>query len=200
MEEIWRNCLENYEISNLGNVRRKLLNDNYKVIKCSIQNRGYKYFQTNRANKRTNYLIHHLVARHFIGERPENQVIDHIDRNKLNNNVSNLRYCTQKKNCENQDKYIADIEETDPVKRNKLVCKRYVDNNRDSVLKQKREYYKINKDKMLKKYKDDQFNIICSLCKAERFVGRCSYNRIKRGGIDANLCRTCSCKINLPKR
>jgi len=200
MEEVWKNCLENYEVSNFGNIRRKLMNDGYKVVKCSISNRGYKYFQIHRGKQRINHLIHHLVAYNFIGDRPENQVIDHIDRNKLNNNVSNLRYCSQKQNCLNQDKYIIEIEETDLKKRHKLRCKRYVELNRDKVLEKKKEYYQNNKEYMLNKYKHENFNVICSICKNERSVNRCSYNRIKRDGIDANKCRPCSSKINLPQK
>ena len=47
MEE-WKKCYDMYEISNFGNVRRRLINGGYKEINCSITNRGYKYFQLNR--------------------------------------------------------------------------------------------------------------------------------------------------------
>lgn len=40
MEEEYKTCFENYEISNLGNVRRKLKNGEYRNIKGSILNRG----------------------------------------------------------------------------------------------------------------------------------------------------------------
>ncbi len=39
MEE-FKNCAYDYEISNFGNVRRKLLNGNYKYVNGSINNRG----------------------------------------------------------------------------------------------------------------------------------------------------------------
>jgi len=44
------------------------------------------------------YNIHALVAKHFIGPRPEGMVCCHNDGDCLNNHVSNLRYDTQKNN------------------------------------------------------------------------------------------------------
>ena len=62
MEE-WKISIKDYEVSNKGNVRLK-----DKIIKCSILNCGYKYFQLVENYKRTNYLVHILVAKCFIGE------------------------------------------------------------------------------------------------------------------------------------
>jgi hypothetical protein len=117
MEE-WKKCFEDYEISIFGNCRR-----NGKIIKGTIQSRGYRYFQLNREDRRKNMLFHHLVAEQFIGERPDNLVIDHIDRNKLNNNVNNLRYITIKENLQNCNKYIGDILETDKRLRTNILSK-----------------------------------------------------------------------------
>ena len=51
-----------------------------------------------RNGKNVYTYVHVLVAEHFIGERPEGFDINHIDRNKLNNSVKNLEYCTHKEN------------------------------------------------------------------------------------------------------
>lgn len=119
MEE-WKICFENYEISNFGNCRK-----GDKIINGCIQNRGYRYFQVQRDNKRINLLFHHLVAKCFIGERPKKLVIDHIDQNKLNNNVDNLRYITQEENLKNTCKYRVDIETTDKKERQKIFQKEH---------------------------------------------------------------------------
>jgi len=126
MEEEWKLAIENedYWISNLGNVKRKnktglRINnrDGETIIGGSVMNRGYRYFQISRGGKRNNYLFHHLVAQHFLGDKP-NIVgkidIDHIDRNKLNNRVDNLRWCSHSDNMKNTDRYRTDITETDP--------------------------------------------------------------------------------------
>tara|TARA_R110000823_G_scaffold168410_2_gene300757 strand:+ start:1823 stop:2452 length:630 start_codon:yes stop_codon:yes gene_type:complete len=131
--EIYKHYIENYEVSNFGNIRRKLKNG-YKSVAGSIQNRGYKYFQINRLNTRKNYLVHHMVAKLFIGDRPDKLVIDHIDRNKLNNNVSNLRYITQKENCCNTDRYVTEIKTTDLKQRNKELIKRNIKNIVDTKI------------------------------------------------------------------
>ena len=143
--EIWKKCEcveseSKYEISNFGNCRRKLLNGNYKVVKGSLLNRGpYRYFQVLRNKKRINYLFHHLVARYFIGKRPEGLVIDHIDRNSLNNNVNNLRYVTHTDNMRNTANYLEDIEEKDnKIIRRRLISIKYREANKE-ILNEKKE-------------------------------------------------------------
>ena len=123
MTEEYKIYLGQYEVSNLGNIRRKLCNGTYKEVKGSIGNHGYRYFQTNRGGVRKNHLIHQIVAKLFIRERPEGLVIDHIDRNRQNNRVENLRYCTYKENSRNQDRYRTDIEEQDLKKRKTIITK-----------------------------------------------------------------------------
>ena len=51
------------------------------------------------------FLIHRLVALAFL-ENPDNKPkVDHIDENKANNNVKNLRWATVQENQSNQGKY-----------------------------------------------------------------------------------------------
>lgn len=44
------------------------------------------------------YSVHRLVYETYVGEIPEKMVIDHIDGNRANNNLSNLQLTTQSKN------------------------------------------------------------------------------------------------------
>lgn len=141
MEE-YKVCFEKYEISNFGNLRKKLNNGNYKIIQGSILKTGggYKYFQIIRDGKRINKLFHHLVAYCFIGARNNGLIIDHIDRNPLNNKVENLRYVSQQINCQNTNKYRNDLLEQDKIKRRNILQKeRDNKKRRDNGINQRAE-------------------------------------------------------------
>ena len=90
--EIWKDIdiLEGYEISSFGRIKSK----QYDLILKTSVTRGYERIII----KKKNYLIHVLVAKAFL-PNPENKPqIDHIDRNKLNNSVDNLRWVTISEN------------------------------------------------------------------------------------------------------
>lgn len=63
------------------------------------------------------YYVHRLVAETFI-PNPENKPsIDHIDRNRANNDVSNLRWVTTKENAYNQKNNIPGVRRCDLTKK-----------------------------------------------------------------------------------
>jgi hypothetical protein len=74
----------------------------------SPNSNGRKYIQYILYNKQKarKFFAHVLVAHHFIGPRPTQDgklmEIDHKDNNPLNNNISNLRYCTKSCNSANR--------------------------------------------------------------------------------------------------
>ena len=98
--EIWRsiNNFPNYEISNIGRVR----NVHGRILKPSISHKGYYYVGLCKQGKQKKNVIHRLVATEFIDNINNHNIIDHIDRNKLNNCVHNLRWCTVVENNRNK--------------------------------------------------------------------------------------------------
>lgn len=63
--------------------------------------RGYKVASCKVDGKRIYIFTHRLAWYLTYGYLPK--LIDHIDRNKSNNIISNLRDCTQQVNCYNKD-------------------------------------------------------------------------------------------------
>lgn len=105
--EIWKD-IPNYEglyqISNLGNVKSlyRITNNNHiiheKILKPQDNNNGYLVVNLYKNNKMKAKLIHRLVAKTFIDNPNNYNYINHIDKNKSNNTVNNLEWCTQSYN------------------------------------------------------------------------------------------------------
>lgn len=100
MEE-WREILGNteYEVSNLGRVRRKLKKDG-SCLKQSPNSRGYLRvnIKSNSEGRHMNKFVHRLVGIAFIPNPLNKEDINHIDGNKLNNNLENLEWATRQEN------------------------------------------------------------------------------------------------------
>lgn len=87
MEEIWKEIPfdSRYIISNTGKVLSKVGHSHY--LKPVLHNTGYYFVRI----KSKMYMVHRLVALAFIPTSNTSLHIDHIDGNKLNNMVENLR-------------------------------------------------------------------------------------------------------------
>ena len=72
------------------------------VLKPSLSNTGYFVVSLKQDGVRKTVNIHRLVAQAFLEPDDTRPNVDHIDRDKLNNAVSNLRWCTQSENCLNR--------------------------------------------------------------------------------------------------
>ena len=93
MIEIWKDIKDfpNYEVSNFGKIRNK---KTLQELKYGLV-RGYPHIDLYSLKNRKNYYIHRLVAEMFIPNPKSKPQVNHIDGNKLNNNVNNLKLlCT----------------------------------------------------------------------------------------------------------
>jgi len=100
-DEIWKPIpeYEKYEASNLGRIRSLLdCRGNVlsvpRILKDAKNNRDYHCITLCKDGIPKQYLVHRLVGITFIENPEKKKTIDHIDKNKSNNQVSNLRWLT----------------------------------------------------------------------------------------------------------
>ena len=105
MEEIWKEVkgFEDYKVSNLGRVMSLKCN-RIKILKQSINTHGYLRLCLCREGKPFTRKVHKLVAIAFLNHNPcgHTLVVDHINHDRQDNNVENLRITTQRGNCSNR--------------------------------------------------------------------------------------------------
>ena len=92
---------DNYSVSNFGNVR----NDKKGTFLKGIKNgTGYLVVALCQNGIPKRFLIHRLIGIYFIENVNNYKEIDHLNRNKLDNCVDNLRWATSSQNQANQGK------------------------------------------------------------------------------------------------
>lgn len=110
-KEIWKDVIGYeglYEVSNFGRIKSKerVVNNSKgkrivksKILSPFISNSGYYAIVLHKTRPvfKLNY-IHRLVANAFLPNKNNLEQINHIDGNKLNNNVFNLEWCSRSDN------------------------------------------------------------------------------------------------------
>lgn len=91
-----------YEISSDGDVKRIGKSGGAVVgrtLKAWLNKRGYPCVSLyDGSNRKLPKKVHHLVLEAFVGPKLPNTECRHLDGNKTNNHVSNLRWGTQEEN------------------------------------------------------------------------------------------------------
>ena len=99
-KEEWKEIegYEDYMISSFGNVWSKRFP---RCLKLNI-NTGYYIVCIYKNNIQKIFKVHRLVALNFIPNSEEKPMVDHINRDKLDNRINNLRWVTPTENNLNQ--------------------------------------------------------------------------------------------------
>lgn len=87
-----------YYINRQGDVYSCTYN---KCMKVQSDECGYLYVPLKKDNTQHKGRIHRLLALQYIPNPDDSSEVDHIDRNKLNNDLSNLRWVTHAENMMN---------------------------------------------------------------------------------------------------
>lgn len=119
MNEIWKpipNYEGLYEISNLGRVKSlertckhcgprvhkhtRIVKE--RMIKFTINHKGYYLVRLYKDGVQATFAVARLVAKIFIPNPDNKPQVDHIDNDKTNNRIDNLRWVTNHENMTNE--------------------------------------------------------------------------------------------------
>ena len=163
MEE-WKSIcgFTDYEISNVGRVK-SLKHGKERILKDRPDGSGYFQVVLCIDGKEISHKVHRLVATAFIPNLTpeETPIIDHIDRVRTHNNVSNLRWVNKSQNLLNSDRHDAETYGITVHERRKKKFK--VQLNVSKVMTYLGCFYTIEEAKAVR----DNFLIVCGSSKTE---------------------------------
>jgi len=136
MEEYKQIPNSKYQINKLGHVRRIYKNGNMSCLKPSLAKNGY-YIVT--LDNRKKHCIHRLLGICFLDNPNNLPYIDHINRDKKDNRLENLRWVSVSDNNSNRT-------------HKGCICKT-TDKQNDKLYEYYRVFYYIDKKKKSKRFK-----------------------------------------------
>lgn len=147
--------LKSFELPKYYRLEINLENGNIKIFSNSKHYKGKElsqflsksgYIRIKMNNK--NVHIHSIISELFLGKRPKDLVVNHIDGNKLNNHPNNLEYVTLAENIKHSVRMGLHI-----CNRPELLPK-YKDGRCKDINEYKKNWYIANRERILKKAKD----------------------------------------------
>ena len=101
MTEVWKDVPGyegTYQVSNFGRVKRSFANGKENILQGKTDKDGYVLVVLSRFQKKKFARLHRLVAEAFIPNPDNKPQVNHKDRNKQNNMVSNIEWATASEN------------------------------------------------------------------------------------------------------
>lgn len=101
--EIWKDIEgyeDLYEVSDEGRVRNKKTG---RILKPGKDSCGYPQVILCKDGTTRSFSVHRLVAKAFIPNPDNKPEVDHIDKNRSNNNVDNLRWVNHQENIDHSN-------------------------------------------------------------------------------------------------
>ena len=139
------NDFSNYYVSNCGRVYST---KSGRMIGSINKKLGYITVSLSKGKKTKTTYIHALVMEHFGSPKPEGEFeIDHIDKTKTNNNISNLRWLSHQDNLMNRNEYTKD--------RKKRLGKHEVEAFNRWYIHNRSKLMNLSNEKLAKKFKEE---------------------------------------------
>ena len=100
-QENWKKVtgFEKYSVSDYGNIRNDKTG---RILKFGTSNNGYRRVTFSQNKKLSTKNVHRLVAGAFIPNPDNKKCVDHINNDRKNNKLNNLRWATAEQNQHNR--------------------------------------------------------------------------------------------------
>jgi hypothetical protein len=106
-EEAWKpvNDILPYEVSNTGLVR----GFGGRILKPYLDPNGYYSFKLRKEGRYVKKYLHCLLAECFLSNTDNKPYVDHINRDRTDNRLENLRWCTVSENARNTHRHDGEL-------------------------------------------------------------------------------------------